>query len=104
MSLMKKGNESGVAETTFSAPRLPKMALPKFCGKYSEFKSFISLFESLVDTSLPDIEKFHLLSCLSGEALGTVKAFQVSDANYPKALASLKRVYDNPCLIFFENI
>ena len=36
--------------------------------------------------------------------MGTVKAFQVSDANYPKALASLKRVYDNPCLIFFENI
>ncbi|XP_065368751.1 uncharacterized protein LOC135961183 [Calliphora vicina] len=86
---------------------LPKMKLPKFSGKYSEYKNFISLFESLVDhdMSLTDIEKFnHLISCLSDEALGTVKAFQVTEQNYSKALASLKRVYDNPCLIFYDNI
>ncbi|XP_041450600.1 uncharacterized protein LOC121404672 [Drosophila obscura] len=44
--------------------RLPKLALPKFSGKYSEFKGFITLFETLVhnDESIPVIEKFnHLL-------------------------------------------
>ncbi|XP_049302017.1 uncharacterized protein LOC125775435 isoform X2 [Bactrocera dorsalis] len=46
----------------------------------------------------------HLVNCLSGEALGTVKAFQMSDENYPKALASLKKVYYNKCLIFFNTI
>ncbi|XP_017485294.1 PREDICTED: uncharacterized protein LOC108373862, partial [Rhagoletis zephyria] len=83
------------------------MRLPKFSGKYSEFKNFISLFESLVnnDPSLTEIEKFnHLISCLTDEALGTVKAFQVSEGNYAKALASLKKFYDNPCLIFFDSI
>ncbi|XP_053968885.1 uncharacterized protein LOC128870303 [Anastrepha ludens] len=90
-------NKSSIAETSFVAPhssRLPKMSLPKFKGEYSEFKNFMSLFESLVhnDPTIPDIEKFnHLVNCLSGEALGTVKAFQMSDENYSKALASLKK-------------
>ncbi|KAL7724292.1 hypothetical protein ACLKA6_012215 [Drosophila palustris] len=75
--------------------RLPHLALPKFSGKYSEFKNFISLFETLVhnDTTIPAIEKFnHLISCLSGEALGTVRAFHVDEENYPKALDRLKTV------------
>ncbi|XP_037929892.1 uncharacterized protein LOC119664680 [Teleopsis dalmanni] len=87
--------------------KLPSMRLPKFSGKYCDYKNFISLFESLVhsDETLTDIEKFnHLLSCLSDEALGTVKAFQVTERNYPKALASLRKVYDNNCLIFSDNI
>ncbi|XP_065368808.1 uncharacterized protein LOC135961242 [Calliphora vicina] len=103
--------EHSIAETTlgFSShhSRLPSMKLPKFSGKYAEYKNFISLFESLVDSdiTLTEIEKFnHLISCLSDEALGTVKAYQISEQNYSKALQSLKRVYDNPCLIFFDNI
>ncbi|XP_017465088.1 PREDICTED: uncharacterized protein LOC108358326 [Rhagoletis zephyria] len=103
-------NKTSVGETSFVAPhssRLPKMNLPKFKGQYSEFKNFMSLFKSLVhnDPTIPDIEKFnHLVNCLSGEALGTVKAFQMSDENYSKALASLKKVYDNKYLIFFDTI
>jgi hypothetical protein len=86
---------------------LPKLKLPTFSGKHAEFKQFISLFESLVDSdnSISDIEKFnHLISCLPDEALGTVQAYQMSAANYPKALASLHRVYDNKCLIFFDTL
>ena len=110
ISHMSKKRQSNAADYSFSNPhhsRLPKMSLPKFSGKYSEYKNFISLFENLVDNDpmIPDIEKFnHLISCLSGEALGTVKAFQITEQNYPKALASLKKVYDNNCLIFFDNI
>ncbi|KAM8718232.1 hypothetical protein ACLKA7_000934 [Drosophila subpalustris] len=87
--------------------KLPYMKLPKFSGEYSEYKNFIGLFTSLVDNedSLSNVEKFnHLLSCLEKDALGTVKAFQVNDRNYPKALDALNRVYDNECLIFFEII
>ncbi|XP_050339416.1 uncharacterized protein LOC126765721 [Bactrocera neohumeralis] len=103
-------NKTSLAETSFVAShssRLPKINLPKFRGEYSEFKSFVSLFESLVhnDPNISNIKKFnHLVNCLSGEALGTVKAFQMSNENYPKALASLKKVYDNKCLIFFNTI
>lgn len=74
------------------------MKLPKFSGNYSDYKNFISLFENLVDNdpTLTDIEKFnHLLSCLSDKALGTVKSYQITEQNYPKAMASSKKVYDN---------
>ena len=67
----------------------------------------MSSFENLVhyDPTLTDIEKFnHLISCLSDEALGTVNAFQVTEENYHKAMASFKKVYDNDCLIFMDNI
>ncbi|KAI8115028.1 hypothetical protein CVS40_12704 [Lucilia cuprina] len=63
--------------THHSSP--PKMKLTKFSGKYSEYKNFITLFESLVDhdMSLTEIEKFnYLILCLSDEAIGTVKAYQ----------------------------
>ena len=83
------------------------MRLPKFSGKYAEYKNFMSLFENLVhyDPTLTGIEKFnHLISCLFDEALGTVRAFEVTEENYPKAMASLKKLYDNDCLIFMDNI
>ncbi|KAL7726554.1 hypothetical protein ACLKA6_010419 [Drosophila palustris] len=87
--------------------QLLKMRLPKFSGKHSEFRNFMCLFESLVDddASLTNVEKFnHLVSCLSDEALGVVKPYPLTDCNYPKALASLKSVYDNKCLIFFDTV
>ena len=104
---VENSQQTPIAPQASSSSRLPKMALPKFSGKYSEFKNFLSLFETLVDNdkSLPNIEKFnHLMQCLSGEALGTIKAFHLSNENYPKALAALKKVYDNDCLIFLDNI
>ncbi|KAI8116345.1 hypothetical protein CVS40_11573 [Lucilia cuprina] len=110
LSLQAKNRRPSFQETSFMQPhhsRLPNMRLPKFSGKYSDYKNFMSLFENLVhnDPTLTDIEKFnHLISCLTDEALGTVKAFQLTEDNYPKALASLKKVYDNDCLIFLKNI
>ncbi|KAL7723988.1 hypothetical protein ACLKA6_001957 [Drosophila palustris] len=86
---------------------LPKLKLPKFSGKHEEYKPFISLFKSLVDSdrSLSNIQKFnHLISCLSDGALGTVRSFRVSDEDYPKALASLERVYDKKYVIFSNTL
>jgi len=82
------------------------MKLPKFSGKYSEYKQFIGILEQLVDSdnSLSNIEQLNpLLACLS-DALKTIKALQILDANYKKALASLKRVYDYLYLIFIETL
>ncbi|XP_043861747.1 uncharacterized protein LOC122756421 [Drosophila santomea] len=51
------------------------------------------------------IEKFNqLLNCLRGPALETVRAFQVTADNYTKALDRLKQRYDNPTLVFLDNI
>lgn len=81
LGILSKSRRSSMPETFFCAQshqsRLPNMKLLKFSGKYSEYKNFISLFENLVHTDpiLADIEKF--------------------------SLTSLKKVYENDCLIFF---
>ena len=83
-------NGSGHMQQT----RLPNMKLDKFSGNYGEYKNFMGLFESLVDSDpcLSDIQKFnHLLTCLTDEALGTVKSFQLCESNYSKALVTLKK-------------
>ncbi|XP_065365522.1 uncharacterized protein LOC135958548 [Calliphora vicina] len=87
--------------------KLPQLKLPTFSGKYSEYKNFITSFNQVIDREfgLSNIEKFnHLLNCLQGQALETVKAFQITNENYPKALERLKTRYDNSSLIFMENI
>jgi len=60
--------------------------------------NFITLFETLVDQddSILVIDKFnHLISCLSGEALGIINSYQFNESNYEKALVSLKKMHDN---------
>ncbi|XP_075167714.1 uncharacterized protein LOC142239839 [Haematobia irritans] len=112
LDLIGSGRRHSIAEQSFSVPqhsssRLPSLKLPKFDGKYLEYKNFINTFNNLVhkDPNFPVTEKFnHLLSCLSGEALSTIKAFQVTDENYQSALDRLKERYDNDTLIFLENV
>ncbi|XP_036346961.1 uncharacterized protein LOC118756298 [Rhagoletis pomonella] len=73
--------------------KLPKLKLPTFSGKYSEYQNFITSFKQIIDKefSLSNIEKFnHLRNSLQGQALETVDAFQVTNENYPKALERLK--------------
>lgn len=86
---------------------LPKLKLPQFAGKYSEFPNFINTFSILIDKNetLSQIEKFnHLVSCLSGSALRAIKAFEITEINYKKALDQLKKRYDNKYIIFQEHI
>ncbi|XP_017489678.1 PREDICTED: uncharacterized protein LOC108377894 [Rhagoletis zephyria] len=87
--------------------RLPQLKLPQFDGKYSDYKRFIRTFQNMVDddVSIAVVDKFnYLLNCLSGPALAVVEPFEVSDANYPKALARLKERYDSNVLIFLDYI
>ena len=90
-----------------SSHKLPALKLPTFGGKYSEYKNFITSFKQATDRELglSNIGKInHLFNCLHGQALETVKAFQITNENYPKALERLKTRYDNSSLIFMENI
>ncbi|XP_055904404.1 uncharacterized protein LOC129940170 [Eupeodes corollae] len=101
------GEHSFIMPAPTPPSRLQPLRLPKFNGKYSEYKNFMRSFEYLVHESpaLSVIEKYnHLLSCLSGKALDTVNALQVTEENYSKAMQSLKDRFDNNALIFSENI
>ena len=105
--------QSGVNDFTLSVPqvasmhRLPNLKIPKFNGKYSEYKNFISCFNNLVhdDPSLSVIEKFnHLINSLQDDALRSVKAFQITEANYQSALDRLGERYDKKSLIFKDHV
>ncbi|XP_075157834.1 uncharacterized protein LOC142231101 [Haematobia irritans] len=112
IELLGDNYKRGGFESSFAIPipatsKLPTLDLPKFDGKYSAYKNFISSFKQFVDndTSLSPIEKFnHLIHCLSGQALDTVRAFQITSDNYKKALNRLEQRYDNTTLIFLEHI
>lgn len=107
-----KRRESTVMDTTMGIAlppptRLPNLKLPSFGGRHCDYKNFISSFYNLVhnEPTLSPIEKLnHLLSCLTGDALRTVKAFQVTEDNYVKALKRLEDRYDKKSIIFFDNI
>ncbi|XP_067641701.1 uncharacterized protein [Eurosta solidaginis] len=115
LGFLNKARRSSSAELSYfntttpslSSHRLPKLKLPKFDGKYTEYSRFIHTFESLVhaDSSLSQIDKFnYLLDCLSGAARAVIEPFDVTEANYQRALQRLKERFDNKTLIFIEHI
>ncbi|XP_070068121.1 uncharacterized protein [Drosophila takahashii] len=54
---------------------------------------------------MSNLEKFnHLLHSLKRPALDAIKAFPITDENYPKALQRLNERFDNSTLIFQETI
>lgn len=103
----KRATEASFAIPASTNSKLPKLHLPNFDGKYASYKNFISTFRQLVhnDSSLSDIERFnHLLHCVSGQALDTIRAFEVTGENYNKAIKRLDERYNNKTLIFLEHI
>ncbi|XP_036339591.1 uncharacterized protein LOC118748937 [Rhagoletis pomonella] len=95
-SQLSEDHNATLSDTTCvmqASSKLPKLKLPSFSGKYSEYQNFITSFKQIIDRefSLSNIEKFnHLRNCLHGPALETIDAFQVSNENYSKALERLK--------------
>lgn len=116
LSLINKSRSSTSLEHSFLngsmaggsiQTRLPSLKLPRFDGKYADYKRFITTFNNMVheNSSITPVDKFnYLLNCLSGPALAVVEPFQVTDENYPKALERLQSRYDNKVLIFLEHI
>ncbi|XP_045535734.1 uncharacterized protein LOC123721318 [Papilio machaon] len=78
--------------------KLPKITIPTFSGKYSEWTTFRDLFLCLVDKneSLDNVEKMHYLkSHLTGEAEQFVRHKEISDLNYAQCWAKLEKRYSN---------
>ncbi|XP_062138882.1 uncharacterized protein LOC133847709 [Drosophila sulfurigaster albostrigata] len=79
--------------------RLPELKLPTFGGGYTEYASFWSMFESVIDkdNELDDVEKFQ---CLTGPALDAVRSLEISRLNYRVALNILDNRFNNNRLVF----
>ncbi|XP_036335425.1 uncharacterized protein LOC118745864 [Rhagoletis pomonella] len=87
--------------------RFPKLCLPKFDGKYTEYSRYMHTFELAVhdDASLTTIDKFnYLMDCLSAPARAVVKPIESTESNYQRALQLLKKRFDNKTLIFIAHI
>ncbi|XP_062123204.1 uncharacterized protein LOC133836627 [Drosophila sulfurigaster albostrigata] len=87
--------------------RLPELKLPTFGGGYTEYASFWSIFESVIDkdNELDDVEKLqHLLSCLTGPALDAFRSLEISRLNYRMALDILDNRFNNNRLVFQSHI
>lgn len=91
-------NPSASTADKQSAVKLPRISIPTFSGKYSEWTTFRDLFISLVhkNESLDNVQRLHYLKGhLSGEAAQLVRHTPVTDANYNECWSLLEKRYDN---------
>ncbi|XP_028166873.1 uncharacterized protein LOC114357459 [Ostrinia furnacalis] len=86
--------------TSVSMPqvKLPKISIPTFSGKYTEWTTFKDLFESLVhrNDSLENVHKLHYLKAhLTGEAEQLLRHIPVTDVNYTESWSLLNKRFSN---------
>ena len=86
---------SNVHSTT-SLPKLPKLQLPKFNGRVTEWNSFWDSFNSAIHSnpSISNVNKFNYLqSLLEGSASRAIKGLTLTSANYDNAISILQERY-----------
>ncbi|XP_060807713.1 uncharacterized protein LOC132903428 [Amyelois transitella] len=91
-------SQSVVEKHRSNEVKLPKIELPKFCGKYEDWQQYFDLFTSLIhkNRSLSAVEKLHYLkSTLSGEAEVLIRNLPTTDLNYDAAWKKLIARYNN---------
>ena len=74
--------------STASLPKLPKLQLPKFNGRVTEWNSFWDSFNSAIHSnpSISNVNKFNYLqSLLEGSASRAIKGLTLTSANYDNA-------------------
>lgn len=84
--------------TKHNAVKLPKIVIPTFSGKYTEWVTFRDLFESLVhnNDTIDNVQKMHYLKgYLTGEAELLLRQIPISNSNYVKCWDCLKERYNN---------
>ncbi|XGW27379.1 hypothetical protein V3C99_007743 [Haemonchus contortus] len=88
-------NEPLSSNPTPKSLELPTLPVPTFNGNIWEWDNFWELFNSNVHSQkLSEFHKFnYLLNALKGEALESVKKFQVTSGNYEKAIDFLRKKY-----------
>ena len=88
------------SQTSTSGLKLPKLSLPTFTGKYSEWTPFSDTFNSTVDSNhtLSNIQKLNYLkSSLKNEPARLLSHLPTSSANYEVAKKLLQDRYANKC-------
>uniref|UniRef100_UPI001438EC36 uncharacterized protein LOC117162231 n=1 Tax=Bombus vancouverensis nearcticus TaxID=2705178 RepID=UPI001438EC36 len=80
----------------------PEVRVPQFDGALENWTYFYDTFSSIVDRneSLPNIQKFqHLRSSITGRAAQSIQSLELTEANYPIALDTLKDKFNCPLQI-----
>lgn len=83
---------------SFSVARLPKITIPVFDGKYTQWTTFRDLFLSLIhnNVELDDVQRLHYLkTLLAGEAMQLIRHIPITQDNYEKCWDMLRSRYDN---------
>ncbi|VDK88969.1 unnamed protein product, partial [Onchocerca ochengi] len=80
---------------------LPQFPLPTFNSDPKSWRQFWSSFKAAVDLqNIPNIKKLnYLMSCLNGDALLTVKGYDIAPENYDVIRKVLKEKYGNRLII-----
>lgn len=112
LSLNEIGNLSvhneTVNVTSETNVKLPNVDIPFFSGaNISEFKTFYSLFEAVIDknTNLSNVQKlFYLLKYLTGDARSLIDKIPFIDDSYPQAIKLLKDRYDDDSILIATSI
>ncbi|CAH2090035.1 unnamed protein product [Euphydryas editha] len=91
-------NSLATSKLNNSEVHLPRIQLPHFSGKYTEWQSFYDMFLSLIheNNTLSPVQKLHYLkSSLSGEPEMLLRNFPTTSANYKEAWEQLSKRYNN---------
>ena len=73
--------------------KLPKIDLPKFSGRYTDWCTFWDIFNSTVhqNPTLSNVERFHYLAAsLTSSAASAIRGLRVTNENYAEAVDILK--------------
>ena len=87
------------SQTSTSGLKLPKLSLPTFTGKYSEWTPFSDTFNSTVDSN--HTLSNYLKSSLKNEPARLLSHLPTSSANYEVAKKLLQDRYANKRMIIF---
>lgn len=97
-------------EAKCTGVKLPKIVIPSFSGKYTEWITFRDLFESLVhnNNAIDNVQKIHYLKgYLTGEAEQLIRHTPISEANYKICWELIKERYENKrfiCKTIFDRL
>ena len=87
--------------------KLPKLDLPSFSGRYTEWMSLIDLFTASVDSNrtLSDAQKLqYLKTSVKEEPHRLISSLTITNTNYSVALNILRKRYENKKVIVREHL
>ena len=76
------------SKTSTFGKSLPKIDIPKFSGKYSDWENFRDIFVSIIGDraeATPILKFYYLRTLLTDEALDKIKNLPINNENYAKA-------------------